>query len=318
MQTKDIHQTTTDQIIAAIEAGAGDYQMPWNPKHCGASPLSIPHNPIGCYSYRGINILALWGSQEQYGFPTHEWATYQQWQSIGAQVKKGEKASITIFYKPLAPKLTISSEDDAARTEKSRPFIIKAAHVFNAAQIDGYAPAPLPPVSDDAKHAASEHLISASGAKFSMGGPKACYIPSRDEIHMPPQAAFINSQAYYGVAFHELGHWTGHKSRCARSLEGRFGSETYAIEELIAELCAAFLSAELGLAPEPRIDHARYIESWLRVLKNDKRAIFTAAAKASQAADFLTELAAGRPNMNESLPAIKQNCFSLMTFDLTL
>lgn len=291
MQTKDIYQTTTDQIIAAIEAGAGNYQMPWNPKHCGTSPIGIPHNPVGGYFYRGINILTLWGSQEQYGFPTPEWATYQQWQSIGAQVKKGEKASISIFYKPLDPRSATGSDDDADRPNKSRPFIIKAANVFNAAQVDGYAPAPLPPISDDEKHAASERLITASGAKIHVGGPKACYIPSRDEIHMPPHAAFINSQAYYGVTFHELSHWTGHKSRCARSLEGRFGSEAYAIEELIAELSAAFLSAELGLAPEPRIDHAHYISSWLKALKNDKRAIFTAATKASEAANFLKGLA---------------------------
>lgn len=287
----DLYQRVTNAIVTAIEAGAGDYQMPWNVRRCGSSPLGIPLNPVGRYSYRGINILTLWSSQEQYGFPIPEWATYQQWQSIGAQVKKGEKASISIFYKPLDPKSTTSSEEDAARPDKSRPFIIKAANVFNAAQVDGYAPAPLPLTSDDEKHAASEHLIYASGAKISIGGPKACYIPSRDEIHLPPQAAFINSQAYYGVAFHELSHWTGHKARCARSLEGRFGSEAYAIEELIAELSAAFLSAELELTPEPRIDHARYISSWLKALRNDKRAIFTAAAKASDAANFLNGLA---------------------------
>lgn len=287
----DLYQRVTSAIVTAIEAGAGDYRMPWNARLCGSSSLGIPSNPVGRYPYRGINILTLWGSQEQYGFPTPEWATYQQWQSIGAQVKKGEKASISIFYKPLDPRSTTSNDEDADRPNKFKPFIIKAANVFNAAQVDGYAPVPLQPISDDVKHAASEHLIAASGAKISMGGSKACYIPSRDEIHMPPHAAFINIQAYYGVAFHELSHWTGHKSRCARSLEGRFGSEAYAVEELIAELSAAFLSAELGLAPEPRIDHARYISSWLKALKNDKRAIFTAATKASEAANFLKGLA---------------------------
>lgn len=287
----DLYQRVTTAIVAAIEAGAGDYRMPWNARLCGSSSLDIPSNPVGRYPYRGINILTLWGSQEQYGFPTPEWATYQQWQSIGAQVRKREKASISIFYKLLDPKSTISSNEDNDRPNKSRPFIIKAANVFNAAQVDGYAPALLPPIPDEVKHAASERLITASGAKIHVGGPKACYIPSRDEIHMPPHAAFINSQAYYGVAFHELSHWTGHKSRCARSLEGRFGSEAYAIEELIAELSAAFLSAELGLAPEPRIDHARYISSWLKAIKNDKRAIFTAATKASEAANFLKGLA---------------------------
>ena len=286
-----LYQRVTNAIVTTIEAGAGDYQMPWNTRLRGSSPLGIPLNPVGRYSYRGINILSLWGSQEEHGFPTSEWATYQQWQSIGTQVKKGEKASISIFYKPLDPKSTTGSENDAPLPDKSRPFIIKAANVFNSAQVDGYVPTLLPPVSDDATHAASEHLICSSGATISVGGPKACYIPSRDEILMPPQAAFINSQAYYGVAFHELSHWTGHKSRCDRSLEGRFGSEAYAIEELIAELSAAFLSAELGIASEPRIDHARYISSWLRVLKNDKRAIFTAATKASEAAYFLKGLA---------------------------
>jgi antirestriction protein ArdC len=297
----DLYQRVTHAIVTAIEAGAGDYQMPWNTRLCRSSPLGIPSNPVGGYSYRGINILSLWRNQEEQEFPTPEWATYQQWQSIGAQVKKGEKASISIFYKPLAFKSTTTTEEDASRPDKSRPFIIKAAYVFNAAQVDGYAPTPFPPVPDDAKHEASEYLISASGAKISVGGPKACYIPSRDEIHMPPQAAFINSQAYYGVAFHELSHWTGHKSRCARSLEGRFGSEAYAIEELIAELSAAFLSAELGLAPEPRIDHARYISSWLKVLKNDKRAVFTAAAKANEAANFLKGLASLESGHNEAI-----------------
>jgi len=308
MQPNDIHQNTTDRIVAAIEAGADGYQMPWNPKLCDPSPLSIPHNPVGGYSYRGINILSLWGSQEEAGFPTPEWATYQQWQSIGAQVKKGEKATTSIFYKPVPASTTQKparpSENEAERSEKARPFIIKAAHVFNAAQVEGYTPTPLPAVSELEKHAASENLISSSGARIVTGGPKACYIPVRDEIHLPSQAAFINHQAYYGVAFHELSHWTGHKARCARTLEGRFGSEAYAIEELIAELSAAFLSAELGLSPEPRIDHARYISSWLKVLKNDKRAIFSAATKAGQAAEFLIELAGGRHSIKPSLPTV--------------
>lgn len=300
----DLHQRVTNAIANAIEAGDGDYQMPWNKRLCGSSPLGIPLNPVGRYAYRGINILTLWNSQEQHSFPTPEWATYQQWQSIGAQVRKGEKASVTIFYKPLNPRSTTSNEEDTGQPDKSRPFIIKAANVFNAAQVDGYAPAPLLPTSDEEKHSASEHLINSSGAKIRVGGPKACYIPSRDEIHLPPQAAFTNSQAYYGVAFHELSHWTGHKNRCARTLEGRFGSEAYAIEELIAELSAAFLSAELGLSPEPRIDHARYISSWLKVLKNDKRAIFSAATKAGQAAEFLIELAGGRHSIKPSLPTV--------------
>ena len=116
---------------------------------------------------------------------------------------------------------------------------------------------------------------------------QACYIPSKDEIHLPPDGAFKDAHSYYSVALHELVHWSGHASRCDRNLHNRFGSEAYAAEELIAELGSAFLCAELGISPEPRIDHARYIESWLRILKGDKRAIFTAAAKANQAVAYL-------------------------------
>ena len=163
----------------------------------------------------------------------------------------------------------------------------KAAYVFNAAQVDGYEPASPPALPTIERHAGADVLIQASGASIHHGSHQACYVPSRDQIHLPPEGAFRDAESYYGVALHELIHWTGHEHRCARDLRHRFGSEAYAAEELIAEMGAAFLCAELGITPEPRIDHARYIESWLRVLKSDKRAIFTAASKASQAANYL-------------------------------
>lgn len=294
MRSKDIHQNTTASIVAAIEAGAGDYQMPWNPRLCGSSPLSIPHNPVGGYSYRGINILTLWGCQEQGQFPTPVWASYQQWQSMGAQVRKGEKAAQTVFFKPLDADHQTRDEvedGDGQSGRQGRGFIARAANVFNAAQVDGYNPEVTELLEPIKRHSQSEALITSSGAHIVSGGPRACYIPSRDQIHLPPAEAFVDPEAYYGVAFHELTHWTGHENRCNRNLAGRFGTEAYAMEELVAELGAAFLSAELGVTPEPRIDHARYISSWLRVLRQDKRAIFLAATKAGQAADFLRTLA---------------------------
>lgn len=299
----DLYQGVTQAIVAAIEAGAGEYQMPWNTRLCFGTATGLPCNPIGRYGYKGINILSLWCSQQIRSYPTTEWATFRQWQSAGAKVRKGEKGTLTVFYKPVVADKRAGADDDDAQS-RSRCFVARAAYVFNAAQVDGYMPPTAPPLPEIERHTRAEELIAASNAAIQHSGPNACYLPSRDEIHLPPPGAFHSSAGYYGVALHELTHWTGHQSRCARDLRGRFGTEAYAMEELVAELGAAFLSAEIGLAAEPRIDHAQYIESWLKVLKGDKRAIFTAAAKASQAATFLTELAAGRPNMNESLPAI--------------
>lgn len=286
----DIHQRITDQIIAAIELGAGDYRMPWNPRLCTGSTINIPHNPIGHYGYRGINILNLWCSQQASSYQTSEWATFRQWQSAGAQVRKGEKGTPTVFYTTLDASDQDTSGEESTQLRRSA-FIARVSYVFNTAQVDGYTPLALPPLSELERHANVEEFITSSGADIYYGGPHACYVPSRDEVHLPPAGAFRSVQGYYHVALHELTHWTGHESRCARDLRNRFGTEAYAIEELIAELGAAFLSAELGIATEPRIDHARYISSWLKVLKNDKRAIFTAATKASEATNFLKNLA---------------------------
>lgn len=286
----DLHQGITNQIIAAIEVGAGKYQMPWNPRLCFGSAVKIPHNPVGRYNYRGINILSLWSSQQASSYPTAEWATFRQWQSVGAQVRKGEKGTLTAFYKTVETVGQVTSEDENSQP-RSNCFVARVAYVFNAAQVDGYTPRELPQPSDIERNEKVDQFIAVSNANIHHGGAHACYLPKHDEIHLPPAGAFRSVQGYYHVALHELTHWTGHESRCARDLRNRFGTEAYAIEELIAELGAAFLSAELGIATEPRIDHARYISSWLKVLKNDKRAIFTAATKASEATNFLKNLA---------------------------
>jgi len=284
---EDLHQRITNQIVAAIETGAGDYQMPWNPKLCTGPAIYLPHNPVGHYAYHGINILALWASQQHSAYATAEWATFRQWQAAGAQVRKGEKGTLTVFFKASGAAQQSTANDEQ---EPRRHFIAKAAYVFNVAQVDGFIPSPPPELVPIERHAAAETFIKASKASIYHDSRQACYIPGKDEIHLPPDGAFKDAQSYYSVALHELVHWSGHASRCGRDLHNRFGTQAYAAEELIAELGAAFLCAELGISPEPRIDHARYIESWLRILKDDKRATFTAAAKANQAASFLTTL----------------------------
>lgn len=288
---EDLHQRITNQIIAAIETGAGDYQMPWNPKLCTGPAIALPHNPVGHYAYHGINIVALWASQQHSAYATAEWATFKQWQAAGAQVRKGEKGTLSVFFKASGSGQQSTENDEQ---EPRRHFIAKAAFVFNAAQVDGFIPSAPPEQTPIERHAAAETFIKASKASICHDSCQACYIPSKDEIHLPPDGAFNDAQGYYSVALHELVHWSGHASRCDRDLRNRFGSEAYAAEELIAELGAAFLCAELGISPEPRIDHARYIESWLRILKGDRRAIFTAAAKANQAVVYLQSLNAAK------------------------
>lgn len=284
----DIYQTTAQKIIAVIKNGAGEYRMPWNPIKCGGSERTMPHNPIGGYAYRGINIVSLWISQEVEGYSTAEWATYRQWLSVGAQVQKGQKGTSTVFFKPVETgepqeATTENVDNDMARAL----FIARVGYVFNADQVDGYSSKPAPELSVTKRHANADRLVKEGGACIIFGGVIACYAPSRDKIQLPPPGSFRDMEAYYGVTFHELTHWTGHQSRCNRDLRNRFGSEAYAMEELVAELGSAFLCARLGIAPEPREDHAQYIESWLKALNHDKRAIFTAASKASQAAEFL-------------------------------
>ena len=133
----------------------------------------------------------------------------------------------------------------------------------------------------------AEAFFAALDADIRHGGNRACYVPALDQIRMPPFEAFRDPVAYYATLAHEAMHLTGHPSRCARDLSGRFGDESYAVEELVAELGAAFVCADLALTPEPRPDHAAYVASWLKVLRSDKRAIFTAAAKSQAAADWM-------------------------------
>lgn len=239
--------------------------------------------------YHGVNILALWVEGQANGYSSNIWGTYRQWSERGAQVRKGAKSAHVVFYKQVA--IRADENDD----EPLRP-VARATPVFNADQVDNWSgsepltPAGAEPV--DTLHDV-DALICATGARIKHGGDHAFYRPSTDTIHMPARAAFIGSPtsspttAYFSTLFHELTHWTGSTNRCDRDLSTRFGSHAYAMEEMVAELGAAFLCAELGVSLEPRSDHAQYIASWLLVLKSDKRAVFTAASAASKAVNLL-------------------------------
>ena len=275
-----IYETITNQIIAAIEEGAELYKMPWNSNR---SDLMNPCNASTGRNYRGLNIVTLAIIAEARQYTGGTWATYQQWQENGCQVRKGEKSASVFFWKNLNEEREAEQTDEEA---KSR-FVARSYNVFNADQVDGYSAPEISLLSEEERIVNAEAFFQAIPAEVMRGQNKACYIPAEDKIKMVSFSQFKCASAYYSVLAHELTHWSGAKQRLDRDLSGRFGSEAYAMEELVAELGAAFISGQLNLQSEPRRDHAPYIASWLKVLRNDPRAIFTAASKAQAAADYL-------------------------------
>jgi antirestriction protein ArdC len=287
----DIHQKITDQIIAMLERGAGDFELPW---HQPTGGLMRPINVASGRPYRGVNILAIWAAAQERGYVSGIWGSFRQWSEIGAQVRKGEKATFIVFYREHAA----PDQSDGEQAEQRSRFFAKATPVFAAEQVDGYQPE-LPPAHDPVTAIAdAEQFVTATGATIQHEGHRAFYRPSTDTICLPPRDAFTGTdtcsptESYYATLLHELTHWTSHESRCYRQLGKRFGDDAYAMEELVAELGAAFLCADLGVSSAPRADHAAYLAHWLRTLKSDKRAIFTAASKASDAVAFLEGLQA--------------------------
>src|SRR5438477_7281654 len=281
----DVYERVTSQIVNAIESGVGSWRMPW---HTSGRFAFSPINATSKKPYRGINTLCLWAAAQAKGYERGEWGTYNQWQDRGAQVRKGEKATTVVFWK-FANSSAETQDGEEHTAHGSRLLFTRGYSVFNASQVDGYAPKPDAgtPLEDRIERA--EVFFSGIGARVTHQGNRAFYSPSDDSITLPPFAAFFTPTDYYSTRAHETGHWTASADRCNRELGKRFDDNAYSIEELIAELTAAFTLAHLGLSSEPRPDHAQYIASWLRVLKADKRAIFTAASKAQQAADFMIQ-----------------------------
>ena len=282
IESKDIFEKVTEQIVRAIEEGAATYKLPWK---TSSQFLSSPINAVSKRPYRGINVLVLWLTAEENRYTSGTWATFKQWKELGAQVRKGEKSAHVVFWKFLNK--SGDSEQEDGEKDGSRIPMAKHYWLFNADQVDRYRKTEEPPLSRAERIEHAEEFFRAVGVSPRPGGNQAFYNSESDTVYMPAFDAFKEALFYYSVLSHESTHWTGAPSRCARDLKGRFGSDAYAMEELIAELGAAFLCAELGLPTDPRQDHAPYIAGWLKVLKSDKRAIFTAAAKAQQAVDWM-------------------------------
>ncbi len=284
-EKRDVYARVTSQIINAIEQGVGNWRMPW---HTSGRFAFSPINITSKKPYRGINTVCLWAAAQSKGYESGEWGTYQQWQDRGAQVRKGEKATLVVFWK-FAHDSNESQDASESSASNSRLLFTKGYSVFNASQVDGYTPKPEQerPIPERIEQA--EAFFSGIGADVRHGGNQAFYSLTGDYVQVPPFTAFRDALSYYSVLAHQHTHWTANAGRCNRELGKRFGDNAYAAEELIAELGAAFTCAHLGLSTEPREDHAQYIQSWLKVLKADKRAIFTAASKAQQACDWLIQ-----------------------------
>lgn len=278
--TTDKKPASQAEIIAAllikqIEAGTAPWQKPWDPTRTGG-----PHNGITGAPYRGGNALYLMALQTAHEYDDPRWMTYKQAQSVGAQVRKGEKSSTIVHFK-FEDVRKEKQPDGTEKTVKVRlnPPQAFPAKVFNASQIDGLEPWKAPEITWNPNERA-EALLKASGAKIEHdAGDRAYYSPVADDIHLPDRAAFADESRYYSTALHELGHWTGHTSRLDRDLSGRFGSESYAKEELRAEIASMLIAHETGV-PNESHNHAAYVKSWVKVLKDDPNEITRAARDA--------------------------------------
>jgi antirestriction protein ArdC len=269
------YEIVTDRILAQLDKGI----IPWK-RGFDVSGPQTPTNFLTKKAYRGINVFMLFCND----YPTSEWLTYKQAQELGAQVRKGERATPIVFWS--------FRDKETEDGEKDSYAFCKTYSVFNIAQIDGLTPAlpfdpsrvfePIP-----AARALADRYLT-TGPKLAHGGNQPFYSPGRDLVQMPECEKWHNSERYYKTLFHELTHSTGHPSRLNRDMGKRFGSDPYAREELVAEFGAAFLCAECGISSEDaELNTVAYIQNWIQALKNDKRLAISAAQRAQRAADFI-------------------------------
>lgn len=290
----DVYARITDKIIADLEQGVRTWMRPWNADHAaGRITRPLRHNGI---PYKGINVVMLWSAAVLKGHACPLWLTFKQALELGGNVRKGETGELVVYADRIR-----RTETDAKGEEVEReiPFL-KGYTVFNAEQCEGlpaqyYARPEAPALPLPACMEAADRFFAATGADIRHGGTRAFYAQGPDYVQMPPFETFRDAESHAATLAHELTHWTKHDRRLARDLgRVKWGDEGYAREELVAELGAAFLCADLGITPEVRPDHAAYIASWLEVLKGDKRFIFSAASHAQRAADYLHGLQAHR------------------------
>jgi len=283
----DVYSRITNRIIADLEEGVRPWHRPWNAEHmAGKITRPLRHNGV---PYQGINVVMLWSAAVAKGYACPFWLTFKQAQQLGGNVRKGEHGELVVY----ADRITCTETDEnGAESERSIPFM-KGYTVFNAEQCESlpahFTAKPGAPALPFAQRIeVADRFFAATGADIRHGGTRAYYAEGPDHVQMPPLESFRDAESHAATLAHECCHWTKHEKRLARDF-GRTccGDEGYAREELVAELGSAFLCADLGITPDVREDHSAYIASWLTVLKNERRFIFTAAGHAQRAADYL-------------------------------
>lgn len=286
-ERSDVYARVTAQVIEQLEQGVRPWAKPWNAGHL-AGRITRPLRANGL-PYRGINVILLWLAATAKGYAAPFWMTYRQAAELGGQVRKGEKAAAVTY----ADKLRRTRTDEATGEDEEREvYFHKQYPVFNVEQINGlperFHATAAPRISPRARIGRAEAFFAALGADIRHGGDSAGYAEGADQVRMPPFESFRDPESYYATLAHECVHWTKHVERLARDFgRRRWGDAGYAREELVAEIGASFLAADLGLYIEPREDHAAYLAHWLRVLGEDKRAIFNAAGHAERAVAYL-------------------------------
>jgi antirestriction protein ArdC len=288
---RDVYSRITAQIVEYLEKDVRPWIRPWNAEHA-AGRINRPLRHNG-QPYSGINVLSLWMSALGQNFAAPIWMTFRQARDLDAHVRKGEKGSLVVYANAITR--TERNDKTGEDVELEIPFM-KGYTVFNVEQIEGLpeiyyakAAATLDPA---ARIDHAEEFFGSVAVTIKHGGNRAYYAQELNYVQMPPFEAFRDAESYYATLAHELTHWTKHPQRLDRNFGRKnWGDEDYSREELVAELGSAFLGADLELHQEPREDHAAYIATWLEVLKNDKRAIFTASAHAQRAADYLNQKA---------------------------
>jgi antirestriction protein ArdC len=267
-----IYQEVTDRIIANLEKGVMPWVKPWHTEN------TLDKNIVSQNEYNGINRLILGMS----GFSSNVWGSFKQWDSLGANVKKGEKGTAIVFYKPVSS----SKVNDQGESENSFYACLKTYYVFNAEQVEGIEIKPRVNVDKPfMNNELIDQLVANTGATIKHGGNSAYYRPSEDYINMPIKSDFMEESGYYATLLHELTHWSGAKHRLDRTKGKRFADTAYAFEELIAEIGSAFLCEKYSVKGDIR--HEGYIASWLKALKDDNKMIFKASAYAQKSTDYI-------------------------------
>lgn len=280
---KSIYETVTNQIIEQLENGVAPWRKPWASFGGG-----MPANVVSGKAYRGVNVLLLWGTAQAKGFDSDLWATYRQWAELGGHVEKGQKGTHIVFWR-VATETTIDKH--SGEETEDRRFYCRQYTVFNLDQCGGESLdrfRATRPVGEFIDFSPAEEAIAATQADIRHGGCRAYFNPAEDYVQLPVKESFRTPENYYSTALHELVHWSGHENRLNRLDKlARFGSESYAAEELVAELGASFLTSMLGVPNVPIQDNAAYLSHWLKVLKADSKAIFTASTAAAAASDHI-------------------------------